>query len=244
MFPMMLVLIVASSYFLQLQNVQAQLIAWVSLTIPGASSLISQNFERMLALRGAFGAVGIISLLWSATGIFNTLAANISRAWPQAQRRNFVTNRIIALGMLGGLVALVFIMLFFDTLYTLVPEFTIPIRGSQEWHKSNLWQWFSTIFPILLNFLILWVIYWWVPNTSVSRRASLIGALVTVAIWRLFSLGFTVYLSGSINRYKLVYGSLGSIVVLMFWFYLSSWITLYGAHLTAAIDRRIKRTYG
>jgi membrane protein len=72
----------------------------------------------------------------------------------------------------------------------------------------------------------------------------LIGALVTVAIWRLFSLGFTVYLSGSINRYKLVYGSLGSIVVLMFWFYLSSWITLYGAHLTAAIDRRIKRTYG
>jgi membrane protein len=241
LFPMMLVLVVIGSYFLQNISVQEQLIYWVTSSIPGAEEIISQNIERMLSLRGAFGLVGVVSLLWSASGVFNGLAANINRAWPEAQTRNFVSNRVVALGILGGLVVLLGILLFFDTLYTLLPEFTLPISGSQAWHKSTLWQWFSTILPVFLNFLIFWVIYWKVPNLKVSRRGSFIGALVTLVIWRLFTLGFSLYLGGSFARYELVYGSLGTIVVLMFWVSLTGYITLLGAHLTAAIDRRVKQ---
>lgn len=241
LFPMILVLVVIGSYFLQNISVQEQLIYWVTSSIPGAEEIISQNIERMLSLRGAFGLVGVTSLLWSASGVFNGLAANINRAWPEAQTRNFVSNRVVALGILGGLVVLLGILLFFDTLYTLLPEFTLPLFGSQAWHKSTLWQWFSAILPVFLNFLIFWVIYWKVPNLKVSRRGSFIGALVTLVIWKMFTMVFSLYLGGSFARYELVYGSLGTIVVLMFWVYLTGYITLLGAHLTAAIDRRIKQ---
>ncbi len=244
LFPLLLLLVVFGSYFLQKTQVQEQLMFWVTTSIPGAEEIISQNIERMLLLRGAFGAVGIISLLWSASGVFNGLAANINRAWPEAHRRNFVSNRVVALGMLGGLAVLLGVLLFFDTLYTYIPEFTLPIYGSQAWHKSTIWKWFSTIFPVFLNFMILWVIYWMVPNTSVSLRGSFIGALITLVVWRMFTLAFSFYLGGSFSRYELVYGSLGTIVVLMFWVYLTVYIVLAGAHLTAAIDRRMKRLNG
>jgi uncharacterized BrkB/YihY/UPF0761 family membrane protein len=43
-------------------------------------------------------------------------------------------------------------------------------------------------------------------------------------------------LSSGLIHYELVYGSLGAIIALLFWIYLISWILLYGAYLTAAID--------
>jgi len=45
-------------------------------------------------------------------------------------------------------------------------------------------------------------------------------------------------LTGGLVSYELVYGSLGTVVALLFWIYLSATITLFGAHLSAVIDRR------
>jgi membrane protein len=47
--------------------------------------------------------------------------------------------------------------------------------------------------------------------------------------------GFTWYLDSGFARYELIYGWLGTIVILMFWIYLNSWIILFGANLAASI---------
>ena len=49
--------------------------------------------------------------------------------------------------------------------------------------------------------------------------------------------GFSWYLSSGIVRYELVYGSLGTVVALMLWIYIGVLITLFGAHLSAAVAR-------
>jgi len=238
LFPLLLVLIVAGSYMLQQTNVQQVLLEWVVESIPGSRELILQNIQQVLALRGTFGLVALISLVWSASGVFNTMAANINRAFPEAQTRNFFTNRIVALAMIGGLVVIIFLLLFFNTIFRLIPHIDIPILGTG--HQTRVWQIFSLTFPILLNFLVFYLLYWWVPNTNVSRRASFIGALFTTVISRLFTLLFSLYLSSGFDRYEIVYGSLGTIVALMFFIYFTGWIVLFGAHLTASISRRIK----
>jgi len=58
--------------------------------------------------------------------------------------------------------------------------------------------------------------------------------------------GFAWYLSSGLSKYRLVYGSLGSIVALMFWLYVTSGIILFGAHLSAAIQyvRRMRTDDG
>jgi len=240
LFPLVLLLVVGGSFFLQRAVVQEQLVAWIGEIIPGSVDLINQNIQRVLNLRSTFGFIAIISLLWSSSGVFNTIALNINRAWPDAPRRSYVSNRAMALVMAGGLIGISFIALVMKTLVRVLPEH-IPLLGITGWQTSTLWQLFVIISPPVLSFLILWVLYWWIPNIGVSGRASSIAALITAFIHRLFSFAFSWYLGSGLERYELVYGSLSTIVVLMFWIYFTSWITLWGAHLTGAISRREKQ---
>ncbi|NPV75646.1 MAG: YihY/virulence factor BrkB family protein [Anaerolineae bacterium] len=239
-FPLILLLVVGGSFFLQRAIVQEQLVAWIGEIIPGSVDLINQNIQRVLNLRSTFGFIAIISLLWSSSGVFNTIALNINRAWPDAPRRSYVSNRAMALVMAGGLIGISFIALVMKTLVRVLPEH-IPLLGITGWQTSRLWQLFVIISPPVLSFLILWVLYWWIPNIGVSGRASSIAALITAFIHRLFSFAFSWYLDSGLERYELVYGSLSTIVALMFWIYFTSWITLWGAHLTGAISRREKQ---
>jgi len=62
------------------------------------------------------------------------------------------------------------------------------------------------------------------------------AALAAALAWELSTNGFTWLLSSGLVHYELVYGSLGAIIALLFWIYLISWILLFGAYLTAAID--------
>lgn len=240
LFPLVLVLVVGGSFFLQRAVVQEQLITWIGEIVPGSVDLINQNIKQVLNLRGTFGFLAVVTLLWSASGVFNTIVQNINRAFPEARRRSYVGNRIMALLMVGGLIGLSFIALVMKTLVRLLPEH-IPLLGITGWQTSSLWSWFVVVLPVLLNFLIYWVLYWWIPTAAVGGRASALAALATTFIQRIFSLGFSWYLSSGLERYELVYGSLSSIVVLLFYIYLTSWITLWGAHLTAAISRQQKK---
>jgi membrane protein len=56
-------------------------------------------------------------------------------------------------------------------------------------------------------------------------------------MWRLASRGFSWYIHSGFSRYEFVYGSLNTIVVLLLWIYIISMITLFGAHLCAAIPQ-------
>jgi membrane protein len=92
--------------------------------------------------------------------------------------------------------------------------------------------------PVFFNWLMFWALYQWVPTITVSRKASLLGGLIAGVAWVLLNNAFTWYLSSGLTQYQLVYGSLGTIVALLFWVYLTATIVLIGAHLTATIQRK------
>ena len=56
------------------------------------------------------------------------------------------------------------------------------------------------------------------------------------AAWKIATTGFAWYVTSGFGRYQLVYGSLGAVVALLFLIYLIAMITLFGAHLSAAIN--------
>jgi membrane protein len=62
------------------------------------------------------------------------------------------------------------------------------------------------------------------------------GALTASLGWKAATAGFTWYLRSGFGRYQVVYGSLGAIVALLFLLFIVAIITLFGAHLSAAID--------
>ncbi|TFH33934.1 MAG: hypothetical protein E4G99_10545, partial [Anaerolineales bacterium] len=98
-FPFFLSLIVAGSFFLERGEVQQHVQDFIVQAFPASQSLIEENLSTVLTLRGTVGAVGLLGLSWSATGLFTNLIFAINRAWPNTRPRNFLRKRLAGLGV-------------------------------------------------------------------------------------------------------------------------------------------------
>lgn len=78
-------------------------------------------------------------------------------------------------------------------------------------------------------------LYWAAPNAKLPFKFITPGAVLFVVAWVIASTGFGLYVS-NLGSYNATYGTLGGIVVLLLWFYLSSLIFLVGAELNAMLD--------
>ena len=237
LFPLLIVLIAASSFFLNSQQVYQSITRLVQDTFPTAPKLIIENLKQVLDARGPVGIVGLLTLLWSASGFFTNLAYNVNRAWPGATPRSFIKKRLVGLGMIAQLGALLILSLVLDSFTQLAGIFnldTIPFLHYVPWGL------FSSVGSWLIVFLLYLQLYRWVPSVKVGWKATLWGALITSIGWKIATAGYTWYLSAGLGRYQLIYGSLGAIIALLFLIYLLSIITLFGAHLTAAVDLQEK----
>ncbi len=240
-FPMLLVLIVVGSFFVDTQVAQTQLLILLEGVLPGAEDLVIQNINQVLRLRGAVTFIALISLTWSATSVFNILARNINRAFPHAEHLDFIKGRLRGLIIFFGIALLLLLSLAASTISGLIPAIKIPLNGVNL-HETFLWQIGVFLVPVFFNWLMFWALYQWVPTVQISRRASSLSGLIAGVAWVLLNNGFTWYLSSGLNQYQLVYGSVATVVVLLLWVYLSAMIVLMGAHLTASIQKaRLKR---
>lgn len=241
LFPLLIVLVSASGSILKSQSVQQQVLDYVTNAMPVSQRLIERNVEHVLRLRGPVGILGLASLLWSATGVFTALVHNINRAWPEAETRNFVQNRLLALAIVGLLTALLILSLVTNTALDVLPKFSLSLANGVHIDERSLWTFFLNISPWAFAFSIFLVLYRLVPGTDVRWREAFWGAFLTALGWFLVTRGFTWYVSSGMVQYQLVYGSLWTIVALMFWIYIGSLITLFGAHLSAAVARWDRR---
>jgi membrane protein len=237
-FPMLLVFIVIGSYFVDRSVVQQNLLNMLQGIIPGAEEVVIGNIDRVLELRGAVTFIALISLVWSATSVFDILARNINRAFPRAGAMDFLKGRLVGFLMFLGLGLLMLLSFVSSTVIGVIPSINIPLNG-KALHETFLWQVFSLLAPVLLNMLLFWAMYHFVPATNISSKVSLIGGLITGFAWQVLNKAFAWYLSSGLSKYRLIYGSLGTVVALLFWIYLTATILLLGAHLTASIQQHI-----
>jgi len=242
-FPMLLVFIVVGSFFVDRQVVQTQLLNLLHGVLPGVEDVIIANIERVLELRGTVTFVALISLIWSATSVFNVLAKNINRAFPKAEEPDFLKGHMLGFLMFIVLCLLMLLSFGASTISGLMPVINIPFND-KALHETFLWQIGAFLVPIVLNMLMFWALYQWVPMIGVNHKAAFLGGLVAGIAWELLNNAFTWYLSSGLSRYRLIYGSVGTVVALLFWIYMTSMIVLIGAHLTASIHQSINEKGG
>lgn len=234
-FPLLLFLLAIASSVLKSAQVQDQILKYVQEFLPGFEELVQSNIEQALSLRGPVGTIGMIGLLWAALAVFSVLTHNISRAWRNAEPRNFVKLRLMAITIVGSLIALMVLASLFTAVTDILSEFKVPLFGSVSIHESLMWRFVSKYIPLFLIFISFLFLYWWAPNTKVKWREAVWGALVSTIGFEMAKRGFTWYLSSGFARQAVVYGSLGTVIALMLWIYLSVLVLLFGAHISAAI---------
>ncbi len=94
----------------------------------------------------------------------------------------------------------------------------------------------SLLIPLLLYTLVLTLLYRYVPRSRTRWRAIIPGALLGSIGWELSRAVFAWYLE-NLATYNAVYGSLGAVIALLIWTYLSLALLLFSAELSAALDR-------
>jgi membrane protein len=241
LFPILLVLVTAGSFVLESDQVQQWVLDFVLVAFPVAQRLIERNIEGILQLRGTVGIVALVSLLWSASSVLTVLARNINRAWPEAKPRGYMERRLLALGMVGGLAVLLFLSAVLNALLDVLARFRVPLGVGFLLNETSWWTVLLGVMPRLFAFVALMGLYRWVPNTKVRWSEAFCGALVATPAGEIATSGFAWYLGSGIPRYELVYGSLGTVVAMMLWIYIGVWITLFGAHIVAAVARHSER---
>lgn len=239
LFPLLLVLVAAATYLFDLGSQAAfqEAVSLISEAIPVSQDLIGQNLQIVLERRGTFTFVSVLAALWSASNAFTILSNNINLAWSSSSERGFLGKRLVAFAMVGAVVVLLLLSLLTSPLTNLLSNLTLPF-AQLAFLKSLIWSWATRLLPIFFSALMFLMLYRWVPTEAVSWRAALWGTGVTTAAWQLAQLGFTQFLRSGLANYELVYGSLGTVVALLFWIYISAVILLFGANLTAAMDQQ------
>jgi len=234
LFPLLLVLVAAGSYVLDRQDVFQQVVSLVGNAFPISRNLIEENLRQVLQVRGTVGLISLGVALWSASGAFAILIRNINYAWRKAPSRGFLQSRLIALGMVGFLAVLLAISLLLSTGLNVLARFQVPLLHAESLYDTPLWTVLSNVLPWFITFLLVMALYRWVPNAKVRWSAAFSAALVVALALEIAANAFAWYLDSGLARYQIVYGSLATVVVLLFWIYLSDWIIIFGAHFCAA----------
>jgi membrane protein len=89
--------------------------------------------------------------------------------------------------------------------------------------------------------LVLAALYRYAPSRAVPRwRWVSRGAAIATAVWLIGSIGFSIYVS-NFASYNETYGSIGAVIILLMWFWLSAFIALLGVELNAEMEQQTAR---
>ncbi len=102
----------------------------------------------------------------------------------------------------------------------------------------TLWTWLRIPAAVLIMVLILALIYYLFPNTKQPFKLITPGALIAIVVWIAASLGFSFYVQ-NFGSYSATYGAVAAVIVLLFYFYISAAVLLFGAEVNAEIYREV-----
>ena len=184
---------------------------------------------------GGLMSVAIAVSVWSASvGIVGTMNA-LNVAYDVKERRP-VWKRILVSIMYTVTLAVMLIaaaaaMLSGPTLLTWIAQYV----GLDALFIA-VWAWLRWAVAGFLLLLVVALVYWAAPNVKLPFRVITPGAVLAVLSWVGASLAFGYYVQ-NFASYNKTYGSMGSVVVLLFYFFLSSAVMLFGAEVNAVLAR-------
>jgi membrane protein len=180
--------------------------------------------------------LGFLLALWTVSGAMAGLMRGLNRAYDREETRNFVKQRITALGMLACML-LAFALSF--GLLALGPYVSDWIGGALGLEDVFGWIWWTLQWPVLIFGLLLAFagILYLGPNVEHPRWQFITpGSVFAVVVWVVASGLFAVYVSmfGSYNK---AWGSLAAVIVMLTWLWLSGIALLFGAEINAEAER-------
>jgi membrane protein len=207
-----------------------------------AADAVWGNFQKVLKEpRGGLLSLGLVLTLWAASNGMNATMAALDRCYDVTKPRPFWLQRLVAIGVTVGVVAVVLMVIVLLPVTTLVlkyfdrsSEFVPTFAQSSTVLAINVSRY---ALGVLLVILLVSSIYQF--GVSIRRRLTLIspGAVFTVFGVMAMAYGFNWYLQHfGAESYNKTYAGLGGVIILLLMFYLYAVVFLIGAEINSEID--------
>jgi membrane protein len=199
--------------------------------------VIEENIINILSERnGGLLTFGFLGTIWSASNGMNAFIHSMNIAYDVKETRNFIKARFISIILTLGLVVAFIVMLGLPVFGKVIIDLLQQVISLPE-EMQSLFSLLRWIIAVVVITLVLTFLYRFAPNKSFPIKHVIPGAVTATVLWLGISLGFSFYVSNFAN-YSSTYGSLGGVIILMLWLYLSGLIFVIGGEINAILHRQ------
>lgn len=206
-----------------------------------AMDLIEKNLKEIMNHRnGGLLSIGVLGTIWSASNGISAIVIALNKAYNIKESRSFLVSTVMA-------VVLTFAMIFVVIIAVILPVFGKEL-GLFFFSKLGFAKQFLTVWgglrwlvSGLVLFLIFTGLYWIAPAVKLRCRSVISGAAFSTVGWIATSVGLSYYVD-NFNNYSFTYGSIGAIIVLLIWLYITAFIIILGGEINAFYSERIKNS--
>jgi membrane protein len=233
LFPTLLLMLAASNSF----AAGSEMLARVVQIYPGSAEFLRSTIRSLNNLGAGVITSCIVVVLWAGSWVFAVVERALNRIWNTSSRA-FLHGRALTLGMIGIVGLLLSLSVLATSVLLFLQQFAarLPLRVLQRVPffavaGSLFWQLAFALASIFVTITLFALVYRFMPNARVKLRDALPGAIIGGLFWEAAKYIFAWSLH--YFHYDQIYGSVGAVVAVLTWGYVSSLILLFGAQLTA-----------
>jgi membrane protein len=206
---------------------------------PDAAAIVKEQAHKVATNASGLSlgaALGVALALYGAAKGLRALIEGLNIIYDEQEGRGFIRLNLIALTLM--LVLIIAMLVAMGAIIVAPIVFNTIGLGPVVETLLRILRW-AILFGVAL--LVLAIIYRYGPSRAQARwRWVSWGAAVATGVWTLGSIAFSIYVQ-NFGSYNETYGSLGAVVILLMWFWLSAFIVLLGAELNSEMEHQTER---
>ena len=222
--------------FLPIPNLMEQIMNLLGAVVPQeVLVLIQGNVEKLVANQnGGLLSFGILVALWTSSSAITALIDALNRAYDVQESRPFWQVRGTAIALTVGLSLFMIVAL---VLLMFGPQIGSWIASQVGMGRVFEITWNIVRWPVIVYFLVVAIglVYYFAPDVEQHWKWLTPGSFFAVVLWILVSLGFAYYVN-NFGSYNKTYGTIGVVIVLLTWMYISGLVILVGGEINSEIE--------
>ncbi|HEX6717770.1 MAG TPA: YihY/virulence factor BrkB family protein [Pyrinomonadaceae bacterium] len=240
LFPLLLFLINILGFMAQEGTAfREKLLSYLAAIMPRSAIVLVRNTLNEISTASGGGKLsfGLLAALWAASNGMGAISDTLNTAYNVKETRPWWKVRLISICLTVAVAILILAALAIVLYGGSIGEALATNYGFGSFFTT---VWTIVQWPIALLFVLTTfnLIYNFAPDLRSHARSWMTpGAVVGVALWLLVSFGFRAYLS-FFDSYSVTYGSLGALIVLMLWFYLTGVAILIGGEVNSELGHK------
>ena len=232
LFPLFLVVVLFLGWVLPDAD-RLELARNIADIIPVSTEVVSQTVESMADNSALTGIFVILGLIWASTAAFAAMRKGINAAWGINRTRPYLKERLMDISLVLGAGVILIVVLATGPALGILTEINSAMALEADLAGDLLLDLLAQLLSPLLSFATFLLLYRYLPNTEIRFRDVWLGALFASIAFDGANWGFVWYVSTNLVDYNVVYGSVGAVLALLTWVYVSAIIVLFGALVTS-----------